>query len=100
MSLSDSAPSKRQAEAIKLAIGSANAKHDDKDRAMAIWNDLRWKIQTDKPADWMALEAILAAFTDRVMDEIKTPLIRDAVLARLSEMRNRLSEFNVEPPNL
>lgn len=91
-------PSQKSIEAARLALNYAVNKSGDGERAAKLWNDLRWKIKTID-GDYAAIQTLLAEFIVRAKLEIVSREVRDLVVQRLEEMRNRLSEFTVDQPD-
>jgi len=88
-------PSKKAAEAARLAVQHAEDKSGDGARAQAIWTDLRFKMKTTcsnyKEVDNLILDCIIRARTELITREWRDPVVK-----RLEEMRARVSEFTVE----
>jgi len=95
MTLGNGKPSKKTVEAYKLAIKSVQQKYADKAVALALWNAFRWRIKT-LARSYDDIEKLIEEYSAMAEAQLKDQEVKDAVIRRFSEMRNRLAEFNVE----
>ena len=89
-------PSKQRADLLRAALVGSRDGAADQQVAMQIWNNLRWKIQTMPERTYQALQALIDLAIVEVESRVKTPSVKTAIVEKLSQMRNRTTEFNTE----
>ena len=89
-------PSKQRADLLRQALIGSRDGAADQQIAMQIWNNLRWRIQTMPERTYPALQALIDQAIVDVEAKVKTPSVKNAIVEKLSQMRNRTTEFNTE----
>jgi hypothetical protein len=83
-------------EAMRQAIMSASLKQEDKQKALAIWRDFKWKILTTTVTSDDIL-AMIGAAQERIRAEIVGNVLKEQLLERFELMKSRTDELAARP---
>jgi len=88
-------PNKKTVDRMRGAIKAAQDKAGDPERALQIWKDLRWKVQTTA-SSYEDIQRLAAESIARAKAELFDPKLRQQVIRQLEAMVARSSEFTVD----
>ncbi len=90
-------PNRKSVQAVRLAVSKSSKVQDDKVRAIKLWNDFRWNLKKIPDRTYPAIEKLIDESIVAATTLLETEAVRDTVVQRFNEMRNRISEFTVAP---
>jgi hypothetical protein len=93
----DRRPTKKTVEALRLALTATGDAWADKQAALEIWKGFRWQIKIMPERTYEGIEKLIDQAIDGCQTTLQTEEVKKPMIQRFTEMKNRISEFMVEP---